>query len=492
MSKTIKRTKEKWGLHFLILLFSIISFYTSYTGLIKLAGIDEKAYILRAFMAILVFGLQFALVYSINAFYLRDLLRKNWVKAIALLLIYLITMTLSVTFSFSYWYETFSAENYAKRNAQLQLNEVKKSLIEAKSSFSTMEKSLTKLSSYSNIKSNYEKTVGGTCGGVAKSGEGPFTWLRADDATYTKSYAKKIKELKDSLNNEIEEVSKYLDTFNPKGDVKAFNRKVNEKILKINIKFFKNPTLGSLEGMLIKRSGKNRQHIYVVSRKTKNHSSRESCVDSQFTFNANRVIKHLHDLKPIAPLKFFDMNDTKRLLGRTTGVLMALIKPSYTIKQTNKITKPTDITYDDIYAVSAGFVIDFLILLITLYGKEPKESLTVSVDVIKDILKGKHSKEILGELSLFLAELHNSYFIALPNDVNDEQIESARLLILYMQQHKLAELYIGERRVNRLNKYFPKALKESYPESSFKIYKINKKKFNKIILQNIEAGVYHV
>ena len=78
----IKTTKEKWSLHFLILLFSIISFYTSYTGLIKLAGIDEDASILRAFMAILVFGLQFALIYSINAFYLKDLIRKNWIKAI--------------------------------------------------------------------------------------------------------------------------------------------------------------------------------------------------------------------------------------------------------------------------------------------------------------------------------------------------------------------------------------------------------------------------
>jgi len=443
-------------------------------------------------MAILVFGLQFALVYSINAFYLRDLLRKNWVKAIALLLIYLITMTLSVTFSFSYWYETFSAENYAKRNAQLQLNEVKKSLIEAKSSFSTMEKSLTKLSSYSTIKSNQEKNFGGTCGGVAKRGEGPLTWLRADDATYTKSYVKKIKELENSLNSEIEEVSKYLDTFNPKGDVKAFNRKVNEKILKINSDFFKNTTLGSLESMLISRSGKNRQHIYVVSRKTRNHSSIQSCVDSQFTFNADTVIKHLHALKPIAPLEFFDMNDTKRLFGRTTGVLMALINPNYTIKPTNKTTKPTDITYDDIYAVSAGFVIDFLILLITLYGKEPKEGLRVSVDVIKNILKGNHSKEIISELNPFLAELHNSYFIALPNDVNDEKIENARLLTRYMQQHRLAELYIGEQKANRLNRYFPKALKASYPKNTFKIYKINKKQFNKIILQNIEAGVYHV
>ena len=483
---TKKLQIEKWSLRFLILLFSTISFYTSYTGLIKLSGVEAQDYVLKTFIAILIVGIQFALVFSINSFYIKDLIRRNWFKAIALLCIYSITMIVSVTFSFSYWYEDFSAKNYAKRNSELQLNKVKKSLIEAKGSFLSMEQSLTKLSNYSTTKSQYEKTFGGTCSGVPRIGEGPFTWLRADDATYTKSYSSEIKKLQKSLKVEIEEVSKYLETFKPKGDIGTFNRTVNDKITEININFFNNPILQSLKSMLLERSGKNRQQIHVLSKKTGN-TSKESCIDRDFTFGANRVIKLINSLKPINTLTFFDMNDTNKLFGRTTAVLIALIDPSYKIKDTDKISSPTDITYDDIYAVSAGFVIDFLILLITLYGKDPKEDL-VPITVVKDILNGKYSKKILSKLRLFLAELDKSHLLAVPNDADDETIENLKVLILYMQQHKLAKLYINERKADRLDKYFSKNLRDAYPDSTFRIYRINKKKFNKLILQNVLAG----
>ena len=482
--------KEKLSLIFMILLFSVISFYTSYTGLLKLSGVNEYEYILRIFMAILVVGLQFALVFSINAFYIQDLFKKYWIKSISLLIIYLITMALSVTFSFSYWYEEFSAEDYANRSAQLQLNAVKENLLKAKNSFTMMEYSLTKLSNYSKIASNKEKTFGYTCDSKIGSGEGSFTWLRADDAKYTKSYSEDIKKLKIELNGEIEEVSKYLETFDPKGDVVGFNIIVNERIKKINIKFFNNQILNSLKEMLVQRRGKNRKHIAVLSRKTGN-SSIVSCVDQEFTIGANKVINRLNALNAIELLNFFNMSDTKKLFGRTIGVLKALVDPSYTIKKTDEMKSPNDITYDDIGAVTAGFVIDFLILLITLYSKEPKEEL-IPQKVVMDIIKGRHPNEVLSSLRAFLAEMNRFYLIAIPNDVNDEEIENIKLLMLYMQQQKLAKLYVNERKANRLNRYFNRSLKERYSDSTFRVYKINKKRFIQFILQNINVGAHNV
>ena len=482
--------KEKFSLFIMILLFSVISFYTSYTGLLKLSGVSEYNYVLKAFMAILVGGLQFALVFSINAFYIKDLFKKDWIKSIALLIIYLITMTLSVTFSFSYWYEEFSAEDYANRSAKLQLNRVKDSLVLAKNSFASMEYSLTKLSNYSETASNRERMYGRTCNANIGAGEGPFTWLRADDAKYTKNYSEVIKELRAKLDSEIAEVSKYLETFEPKGDVVSFNRVVNNRIKSINIDFFNNQTLNSLEGMLLQRSGSNRKHITVLSRKTGN-SSVESCMDGDFTIGANRVIKRIHSLKPIETLHFFDMSDTKKLFGRTVGVLKALIDPSYTIKKTEEMSSPDEITFDDIGAVSAGFVIDFLILLITLYAKEPKEDL-IPQQVVIDIINGRHPNEVLSSLRAFLAEMNKFYLVAVPNDVDDEQIENLRLLMLYMQQHKLAKLYVNERKANRLNRYFKQSLRDTYPNSTFRLYRLDKKRFIAFVLQNIEAGVRNV
>lgn len=114
-----KKSREKISLGIMIFLFSIISFYTSYTGLLKLSGVSEYNYVLKIFMGVLVGVLQFALVFSINSFYFKDVFKKNGIKAIALLSIYLITTTLSVAFSFSYWYEEFSAEDYALRSSTL-------------------------------------------------------------------------------------------------------------------------------------------------------------------------------------------------------------------------------------------------------------------------------------------------------------------------------------------------------------------------------------
>lgn len=482
-----KARKEKWSLGFLILLFSLISFYTSYTGLIKLAGVLESNYILKIFMGLLVGALQFALVFSINAFYIRDIFKRNGIKAIALLLIYIITMILSVTFSFSYWYEGFSAESYAKRSSELQLNKVKESLFQAQSSFSVMERSLSTLSDYSATKSEREKNYGRTCDPRVGSGEGVYTWLRADDSKYSKNYSKEIRDLKRDLNKEIQNVSAYLEKFDPKGDVVKFNREVNNKITQINSRFFQNQTLQNLKKMLISRSGSNRKHISVISRKNATKSI-VSCLDRDFTIGANSVIRRIEALRPIEPLSFFDMSDSKKLFGRTTGVLFALIDPSSEIKSTSNMSNPNDITSADLYAVSAGFVIDFLILLITLYAKKPKDN-RVPLDVVQKILNGEYGNEVLSSLKLFTAELHTNRLIAIPDIIEDnELIDNVKLLMLYMEQQKLVKLYVNGIKANRLNKYFNESLKESYPNSSFRVYKLNKKRFNAFLLQNIEVG----
>ena len=489
--KRINKRKEsdRLKLQVLIAIFSLISFYTSYTGLIKLSGVSEYNYVLKVFIGVLIGGIQLALVYSINAFYFKDLFRKDWFKSVALISLYVITMSFSVIFSFSYWYEEFSAENYAKRSSDMQLMAVKKSLMRAKESFSFMSVSLLSLSNYSTTASNREKRLGGTCDPSVGSGEGVYTWLRADDASYTKSYSTEIQKLQSKLDVEIDKVSRYIEEFNPNGDVVKFNRMVNDSINRINVKFFNNQTLNDLERMLVQRSGQNRKRIVVTNRKT-NQISKHSCMDREFTRGATKVIQRIRALKTIKNLEFFDKSDTQKLFGRTVAVLKALVTLSE-IKSVNKATSPDDITSDDVNAVLAGFVIDFLILLIAIIGKEEKEEL-IPYHVVQDILNGKHSNEIWTKLKLYRAEMYKVNLIAVPNDIDSEEVDNLKQLMLYFQQEKLAKLYINEIKVSRLNHYFTKALKESYPNEMFRVYKINKKKFNKFLLQNVKQGVYHV
>jgi len=486
----LNKNKNKVTLILMISAFSLISFYTSYTGLISLLGSATKNFIFVAFTMLLIGILQFALVFSINNFYLKDIFSKYWTKATLLLIVYIITLTVSVTFSFSFWYERFSAENYAKRSSELQLNVLKKHLLTASNSFSTMENSLTKLSNYSAVTSTREKLYGGTCGGRAIRGEGPLTWLRADDAKYTMKYSENIQQLQKALNLEIKEVSGYLERFKPKENVIKFNREVNDMVKKININFLQNPILEDLKIMLKRRSGLNRKHINVISKKTQN-SSVESCIDKEFTIGAKRVIERLNALHPVKELHFFNMNDKSTLFARTTGVLVAIFNPAYSIKDVKDVKNYDDITYDDIRAVSAGFLIDFLILCITLYAKEPKDDF-LYLNIMIDIANGKYSTELLEKINPYLAETSSSFFIAIPNKIGDKEIEQLKHLLLYMQKYKLAEFFASDIKTEKLMPYFSESLQKSYPNNSFQIYKVDKKKFDEVILQNIERGIYSV
>jgi len=482
-----KNKIEKMKLTIMIIVFSLISFYTSYTGIIKLSGISESNNILKGFMAVLIGGLQFTLVYSVNAFYLKDLIGKYWFKTIALLLLYVITMSFSVIFSFSYWYEEFSAENYAQRNSDIQLKRVKENLINAKESFSFMNSSLISLSNYSATASNREKRQGGTCDPSVGSGEGVYTWLRADDSSYTKSYSVEIQKLQSNLDEAINKISKYIEEFDPNGDVHSFTQRVNDSIARINVKFFKNQILEDLKNMLIERSGQNRQYIVVVNRKNQN-ISKQSCMDVDFSIGADNVIERIRGLKPISPLEFFDVSDTQKLFGRTVGVLKVLLTPSAKIKKMEDVKSVDDVTKDDIGAVMVGFIIDFLILLIAIIAKEDKEEI-VPYHTVQAILNGEYSNGIFYKLKLYHAEIMSGNLIAVPNDVNSDEVDNLKQLMLYFQQQGLVKLYVNEVKGSRLNRYFSRELKDNYADDIFRIYKMSKKQFNKFMLQNIEQGV---
>jgi hypothetical protein len=471
-----KKTIEKIKIGMIVFGLSFISFYTSYSGLLKISGSSDKMAML--FMAILVGMLQYILVFSINKFYIRDIFKKDWIKALLILSAYLITTTISVAFSFSFWYETFSAENYSKRSSALQLNKVRDSLVDAKNSFQLMGSSLMTLSTKSASTSEREKKFGRTCNPNVGSGEGVYTWLRADDSMQTKKYSEEIMSLQSQLDEEIVKVSSYLQKFDPKGDVVAFNREVNNRIKEINIKFFQSPILGELMRMLIERSGANRQHITVIHRYT-GHSSTQSCMDREFTDGAKRVIGLIANLKNIEGLHFFDIHDKNKLFARTTSVLFAIFNPSVKIKSSNDMENPDDITDDDIKAVSAGFIIDLLILIITLYAKEGKDE-TIELD-----MDNPSKEKLLNIINPYLAEIsRHGYFVALPKEVEiDRETARLRQLILTLQEKKLVRLVQNEVNLDELSPYFHDDLRHKYSSATFKVYKIE---LDKILLMTID------
>lgn len=476
----VKKIMDKAKIGLIVFILSFISFYTSYSGLLKISGTSEEMAMI--FMAILIGVLQYILVFSINKFYISDLFKEKWMKSLLILSAYLITTTISVAFSFSFWYETFSAENYAKRSSELQLTRVKESLIVARSSFKAMGAELITLSNKSAITSERERLYGRTCNPSVGAGEGYYTWLRADDSMKTKKFSEKILLLQTQLNNEIREVSSYIQRFDPKKDVVAFNREVNSRIKEINIEFFKNPILGELTRMLISRSGTNRQHITVIHKHT-GRSTTQSCMDREFTDGANRVIGLIKNLKEIDGLHFFDINDKNKLFARTTSVLFAIFNPSIKIKSSNNMENPDDITDDDIKAVSAGFIIDLLILIITLYAKEGKDN-SLSEEELDNIINNKSTKKILNIINPYLAEIsRHGHFVAVPKEVEvDDETAQLRQIILFFQKKKLIKLVQNEVGIYELSPYFHDDLHHKYPSSTFKIYKIE---LDKILSSNI-------
>ena len=450
-----------------VLLLSLISFATSYYGFLSL--VSDGFWLTKVLFFAVVGVIQLALVYSISQLYLREFFSRHVLKALLLLLTYLLSLFISVLFSFNFYYKIFSASEFSERNVTLQLEVVQERLEDAQSSFNSIFSSLEKLSNYSMEKSIEESTIGGTCDETKIPKPGPRSALRKFESSLFQSHLESVDELKSNVSIEIDEVKLMLTNFSPKNDnVDELESKVNKKIGAIN-RLFRGGEILLLPKVLANHKGAKRMEMESLGRKI-------SCPDSKITQKINAILENLNSLTFLEKVTFFDSNDEQQLIERTINVLFAILPFTDTkVVAIDDIESPTDVTQSDVKAIGLGFLVDFFIFFFTILSKEPYRARYFREDSIVEYQK----YGLRRTLKPFMFEGHFFYHMIVPNQKRNGRIDE---IVTRFQLDKMISLSGSNIKYDELLRVHQNRL-GNFKDLSFQVYKVNKKKYDTLLAQ---------
>jgi len=450
-----------------VLLLSLISFATSYYGFLSL--VSDGFWLTKVLFFAVVGVIQLALVYAISQLYLREFFSRHILRAILLLVTYLLSLFISVLFSFNFYYKIFSASEFAVRNVTLQLGMVQERLEDAESGFNDIFISLEKLSNYSMQKSLEERTVGGTCDETKIPKPGPRSALRKFESSLFKSHLESVSEVKLKISAEIQSVKSMIVKFNVKTDnIEKLEAEVNKKIETIN-RLFRGGEILLLPKVLVKHKGANRMAMESLGRQI-------SCPDSTITQKINAIIENLNALKFLEKVAFFDSNDEQQLIGRTINVLLAILPFSDTkVVALDKVQSPTDVTQSDVKAIGLGFLVDFFIFFFTILSKDPYRARYFTQESILEYQK----YHLRATLKPFIFEGHFFYHLIIPNQKRNSRIYE---IITRFQLDKMITLSGSNIEYESLLPVHQNRLK-NFNKLTFQVYKVNKKKYDTLLAQ---------
>jgi hypothetical protein len=448
-----------------VFVLSIISFCTSYYGFISL--VSDGALLTKILFFAVVGVIQLALVYSISQLYLQEFFSRYILRASLLLVTYLLSLFISVLFSFNFYYKIFSASEFSQRNVTLQLEAVKDGLEDAESSFNSIYSSLKKLSDYSMSQSIQERTYGGTCDETKIPTPGPRSALREAESNLFQSHLSSVEELKSKLTVEIAVIKKMLLDFNPKKDnIEKLEEHVNDRISKIN-RLFRGGEITLLPKVLERHNGSKRMRMESLGRII-------SCPDSQISLKINTIIENLNSLKKLEKVIFFDASDQQQLIERTINVLLAIIPFTDThVVAIDKVSSPTDVTQSDIKAIGLGFLVDFFIFFFTILAKDPYRARFFTAENISQYFR----YDVRRVLKPFVFENHFSYHLILPNQKRNHKVDE---IITRFKMDKMVVLIGNNVKYDDLL-FLHKSKLKNFDDLTFKVYKVNKHKYNTLL-----------
>jgi hypothetical protein len=448
-----------------VLILSLISFSTSYYGFISL--VSDGAWLTKILFFAVVGVIQLALVYSISQLYIQEFFSRHILRAILLLVTYLLSLFISVLFSFNFYYKIFSASEFSQRNVTLQLEAVKHGLEDAQSSFDSVYISLKKLSDYSMNQSIQERTYGGTCDETKIPTPGPRSALREAESKLFQSHLSSFEDLRVKIGGEIAIIKKMLVDFNPKKDnIEELEERVNNKIAQIN-RILRGGEITLLPKILAKHNGSKRMQMESLGRII-------SCPDSQISMKINTIGENLNSLKMIKKVTFFDASDQQQLIERTINVLLAIIPFTSThVVALDKVSSPTDVTQSDIKAIGLGFLVDFFIFFFTILAKEPYRARFFTDESIAQYLR----YDVRRVLKPFVFESHFSYHLIIPNQRKNHKIDE---ILTRFKIDKMVTLVGNNVEYNELLFLHQSKLKR-FDDLTFKVYKLDKHKYNTLL-----------
>ena len=300
----------------LIILLSVISFYTSYDGLVRFsfATPDEASWLNLSILGLVVFCIQLVLVYSLRK---MALTRRLGVK-FRWLPLYILMMCISVFFSYGFYYKLLRAEGFAQENFTAQLNQARDGAQNYLMSFEAVESGGLQLKQYSERRAREEERLGGSCGDGSVPGKGPRRTVRNNEALVFSAIANSIDPLATRIRGDIDKLKGIIENYRPDNqDVTSLQNEINSIINQINIS--RNaPVLRESSRVIAQRVGNKRQQIVPTA------VGNIPCPDSTITLNGNAMLQSIQNLPVMDDVQLFNPFDQRNVLNRAMDVIRSI------------------------------------------------------------------------------------------------------------------------------------------------------------------------
>ncbi len=303
----------------IVLLLSVVSFYTSFDGLRHyMFGNDSEnaSGALLLLLAFLVFLIQLLLIVAL----MRLTQRISLGNKISMLMLYLIAMGLSVFLSYSYWYQAIQADNYAYDNFNTQLDDSLSDVGVYQDTFSSIKKIATELAEYSQETALLEKNRGGTCGDNSSPGAGPRLALRNSEEDLFTLMNSDISLLNDEVAHKINKLDSIRYGYSPDANIQELQQAMNVVIAEVN-RYKQNPDLIKAKQQLKIHSGENRESLSIIL--NGNHRT-VSCPDTTITQKSQRLLARINSLPVLKNIRLFNSQDHREVMGRALTVFLVI------------------------------------------------------------------------------------------------------------------------------------------------------------------------
>jgi len=347
----------------LIILLSVISFYTSYDGLVRFsfANPEEASWIGLCVLGLVVFCIQLVLVYSLRKMALsrRLLVKCRWLP------LYILMMCISVFFSYGFYYKLLRAEGYAQENFTAQLEQVRDGAQNYLLSFEAVERGSKQLKLYSERRAREEENFGGSCGDGSSPGKGPRRTFRNNEALVFSAIASSIEPLGAKVKTDITRLQTIIEDYRPNTqDVVSLQSEINGIINEINLN--RNaPVLRESSRVIEQRVGDKRQSIVPTA------VGNIACPDNTITLNGNAMLNSIEGLPFMEDVQLFNPFDQRNVLNRAMDVIRSI--PSLLTAWWNNedmtplMEQGKDSTNrDDYIPLMLGALVDFVLLIVGL------------------------------------------------------------------------------------------------------------------------------
>jgi len=487
----------------IVLLLSLVSFYTSYDGLRHYMfgqNPQDASWGLLILLGFLVFLIQLLLIVALS----RLTQRISLSNKVSMLFLYFIAMGFSVFLSYSYWYQAIQADNYAYNNFNTQLDDSLSDVGIYQDTFLNIKKIAEELAEYSQETALLEKNRGRTCGDNSSPGAGPRLSLRNNEEQLFTLMNNNISILSDQVTRKINKLDSIRYGYSPETDIKKLQKEMNIVIAAVN-RYKQNPALVRAKTALKEHSGDARNTLNVL------HNEKErsvSCPDTIITQKSQRLLERIHDLPALKNIRLFDVQNDREVMARALKVFLVipsavkgLVSPSIETAEEIEAKKSAEaVKSSDFTPLILGVMIDLIIFFVGYSnGKYTQQRNYLSGKYhgqhfsVNDAIKINHVfniKDLRENLQWFHHQLGRKHLIIIPSDTYRQSDDLNKRNLVSLMESLLANRRVSLHALRVPFTTLPKNMRRRFSnlakETLFEFYYTTEEQWFDL-LQSLEA-----